>query len=240
MHVEDVRYEVDGTVMVGQLAFDDYVEGPRPAVLVAHEGPGLDEHVKGRAQRLAALGYCAFALDYFGGGAAVYEQEAMMARLAPLMSDVEAIRRRGFAGLEVLLQCPVADRSRLAAIGYCFGGTMVLELARAGADIKAVVGFHPGLTPSADSSNIKGSVLMCVGSADPFVPPEARSGFEREMRDAGVADWSLELYGGVGHSFTNIRSGSMGTPGLGYDAKADLRSWRSMLHLFADTIGRPL
>lgn len=239
MHIEEVSYEVDGMVMVGQLAFDDYVEGARPAILVAHEGPGLDDHVRGRAQRLAAQGYCAFALDYLGGGTAVYEQEPMMARLAPLMADVESTRRRGFAGLDVLLSCPQADHSRVAAIGYCFGGTMALELARAGADLKAVVGFHPGLAASTDSSNIKGSVLMCIGSEDPFVSSEARLAFEREMTDAGVADWSIETYGGVGHSFTNIRSGSLGRPGLGYDQRADRRSWRSMLHLFEDRLGGP-
>ena len=124
-------------------------------------------------------------------------------------------------------------------IGYCFGGTMGLELARAGADIKAVVGFHPGLTLSADSSNITGSVLMCVGSDDPFTPADTRLAFEDEMRAAGVRDWTLEVYGGVGHSFTNIRAGLTGRPGLGYDAAADRRSWRSMLHLFDDTIGPP-
>lgn len=239
MHVEDITYEVDGIAMVGQLAFDDYVEGSRPAVLVAHEGPGLDAHVKGRAQRLAALGYCAFALDYFGGGIAIYDWEPMMARLAPLMADPAATRRRGFAGLEVLLDRPEADPARAAVIGYCFGGTMALELARAGADVKAVVGFHPGLTLSPDSSNITGSVLMCVGSDDPFVPAATRLAFEEEMRNAGVADWTVEVYGGVGHSFTNIHAASTGTPGLGYDAAADRRSWRSMLHLFEDTIGRP-
>lgn len=116
---------------------------------------------------------------------------------------------------------------------------MALELARAGADIKAVVGFHPGLSLSPDSSNITGSVLMCVASDDPFTPPEARRAFEDEMRAAGVADWALELYGGVGHSFTNVRAGSLGRPGIAYDAHADRRSWQSMLHLFEDTIGPP-
>lgn len=239
MHIEDISYEVDGTVMVGQLAFDDYRQGARPAVLVAHEGPGLDDHVRGRAQRLASLGYCAFSLDYFGGGTAIYEEEQMMARLVPLMSDPTATRRRGFAGLDVLLARPEADPSRLGVIGYCFGGTMALELGRAGADIKAIVGFHPGLTASADSANITASVLMCVGSDDPFTPAEARLAFEQEMRQAGVADWTVEIYGGVGHSFTNIRSASTGRPGLAYDAAADRRSWRSMLQLFGDTIGRP-
>jgi dienelactone hydrolase len=96
-----------------------------------------------------------------------------------------------------------ADPARVAAIGYCFGGTMALELARAGADIKVVVGFHPGLTQSNDSPNISGSVLMCVGSDDPFTPAESRVAFEREMCSAGVTDWTLEVYGGFGHSFTN-------------------------------------
>jgi dienelactone hydrolase len=163
----------------------------------------------------------------------------MMARLAPLMADPAATRQRGFAGLAVLLDRPETDAARVAVIGYCFGGTMALELARAGADVKAVVGFHPGLTLSDDSVNITGSVLMCVGRDDPYARADTRLAFEEEMRSAGVADWTLEVYGGVGHSFTNIHSASMGTAGLGYNAAADRRSWRSMLHLFEDTIGGP-
>jgi dienelactone hydrolase len=237
MHFEDIAYEVDGIEMIGHLAFDDNVDGARPAVLLSHEGPGLDEHVKGRAQRLAALGYCAFALDYHGGGVPILDMEKMFERLNVLMNDPVATRRRGLAGLDVLLGRPEADAARVAAIGYCFGGAMSLEIGRSGADVKAIVGFHPGLSTSPDSKNITGSVLMCIGTGDPFVPLDARLAFEEDMRDAGVRDWQIDVYGGVGHSFTNRRASEVGMPGIGYHKEADERSWRSMLRLLAETIG---
>jgi dienelactone hydrolase len=135
-----------------------------------------------------------------------------------------------------LLAQEVTDADRVAAIGYCFGGTMSLELGRSGADIKAIVGFHPGLSASPDSGNISGSVLMCIGTEDPFVPTEQRLVFEQEMKDAAVADWNLEVYGGVGHSFTNPMADSAGMPGVAYHAASDRRSWASMLRLFDETI----
>lgn len=237
MHVEDISYEVDGITMVGHLAYDDSKQGARPAVLLSHEGPGLDDHVKGRAERLAGLGYCAFALDYHGGGVPVPFEE-MMERLGVLMGDPAKTRERGLAGLDVLLSQPQADASRVAAIGYCFGGTMSLEIGASGADVKAIVGFHPGIGGgrAADLGNIKGSVLMCLGTEDPFVPLEQRLAWEQDMKDAGVADWTLELYGGVGHSFTNPAAGELGMPGIEYHKASDVRSWASMLRLFAETI----
>ena len=235
MRVEDIHYEFEGRQLVGRLVYDDSTTGRRPAVVLSHEGSGLDDHVRGRAERLAALGYVAFALDYFGGGNALTMEEAMQ-RLAPLMGDPALTRRIGLAGLDVLLAQDVTDRDRVAAIGYCFGGTMSLEIARSGADVKAVVGFHPGLTTSPDSKDIKGSVLMCVGTADPFLSLDQRLAFEQDMADAGIADWNLEVYGGVGHSFTNPAVDDLGMPGLAFDAKADARSWQSMLRLFDETI----
>jgi dienelactone hydrolase len=235
MHIEDISYDFDGKEMIGHLAYDDAVSGRRPAVLLSHEGPGLDEHVKGRAERLASMGYVAFALDYHGGGVPVPFEE-MMDRLAPLMSDMGLTRRLGLAGLDVLLAQDVTDPERVAAIGYCWGGAMSLEIARSGADVKAVVGFHPGLNVSPDTKNIKGSVLMCLGTNDPFVPLDQRLAWEKDMAEAAVADWNLELYGGVGHSFTNTAAGDLGMPGIAFDEKADKRSWESMLRLFGETI----
>jgi dienelactone hydrolase len=237
MHVQDIPYDFEGREMIGHLAYDDSRAGKRPAVLLSHEGPGLDEHVKGRAERLAELGYVAFALDYHGGGVPVPFEE-MMERLGPLMSDAQLTRRLARAGLDVLLSQDVADADRVAAIGYCFGGTMSLELGRSGADLKAIVGFHPGLSASRDSANIKGAVLMCVGTEDPFIPLEQRLAFEQEMKDAGVADWNLEVYGGVGHSFTNTMADTAGLPGVAYHEASDHRSWASMLRLFDETINR--
>ncbi len=144
VRIENIAYEVDGQQMLGHLAFDEYRVGSRPAVLVCHEGPGLEEHVKGRAVRLAGLGYVAFALDYHGHGRMLPRDEAM-ARLDVFMADADLTRRFARAGLDVLLAQEQVDHERVAAIGFCFGGAMAMELARSGADLKAVVGFHPGL-----------------------------------------------------------------------------------------------
>ncbi len=235
MHIEDITYEADGIRMVGHLAYDDSKSGKRPSVLLSHEGPGLDDHVKGRAERLAAMGYAAFALDYHGGGVPLPEDE-MMERFGALMTDPAISQRRGAAGLDVLLGQSVCDADRVAAIGYCWGGVMSMEIAKTGADVKAVVGFHPGLVVTPGTEKVTGSVLMCVGTADPFVPAEMRTAFEKDLIDARVADWTIEVYGGVGHSFTNPAADDAGMPGIKYDAKADARSWASMLRLFSETI----
>ena len=183
---QDIEYDAGGTVMVGRLALPDG-EGGRPAVLIAHEGPGLDDYQKDRATTFAELGYVAFALDYHGGGKVLADRDEMMTRLAQLSADPDRIRALGQAGLEVLLREPRADASKVAAVGYCFGGTMVLELARGGADVKAVVGFHPGLgtVRPQDARNITGKVLMCVGSEDPFIPVEQRLASKRRCGPPG-------------------------------------------------------
>jgi dienelactone hydrolase len=241
MRIEDVAYDGDERAMVGTLAFDEYRVGPRPAVLVCHEGPGLDEPVKDRAVRLASLGYVAFALDYHGGGQPLARDDAM-ARLDELGADADRTRGLALAGLDLLLAQEQVDAARVAAIGYCFGGAMALELARAGADLKAVVGFHPGLkTPRpADPGSINESILMCSGADDPVVTIEQRNAFENEMREARVADWRIEVYGGVGHCFTNPRVDDLGIPGLAFNAGADRRSWRSMLDLFDERLAPEL
>jgi dienelactone hydrolase len=238
VRTEDIAYDVAGRRMVGHLAFDDARPSPRPAVLLCHEAPGLGSNVKDRAGRLATLGYLAFALDYQGDGHPHPSDEAM-ARVGALRADADLTRKVAGAGLDVLLAQEHVDPARVAAIGFCFGGAMALELARAGADLKAVVGFHPALdSPKPqDSRNIRASVLMCCGADDPFVPAEHRSAFEAEMRDAGVADWYMELYGGVGHSFTNPEVDQLGVPGVAYNAAADERSWQAMLHLLDRTLG---
>ena len=237
MRIEEIEYTVDGTRMVGHLAVDDEQSGRRPAVLIGHEGMGLDDHAKGRAERLAGLGYAAFALDYFGGGKPLPPEE-MMGRLGPLMGDPAKIRELGNAGLQILLGQEEVDPARVAAIGYCFGGTMALELARGGADLACVVGFHSGLgTQSpAKAGDVKAGVLVCIGTEDPIIPPDQRAAFEEEMRAAEV-DWRMNLYGGAGHSFTNPNADALGMPGLAYHATADERSWRAMLDFFDERLG---
>jgi len=236
MRVEEIEYTADGQRMIGHLAVDDAVGGRRPAVLVAHEGPGLDEHAKLRAERLAALGYVAFALDYHGDGQPL-PMDQVMARLGPLMGDPDRTRTLGRAGLDVLLAQAETDPDQVAAIGFCFGGTLALELARGGADLKAVVGFHSGLGTARpeDARNITGTILVCIGADDPIIPPEQRLAFEEEMRAAGV-DWRMILFGGAVHSFTNERAtGAMA--GVAYNRAADERSWRAMLDLFDEKFG---
>ncbi len=214
--------------------------GARPGVLLSHEGSGQDDNVRARAERLAVLGYPAFALDYFGGGRQRPFDEAQ-AILRSLFDDSDRIRRLGRAGLEVLTAQPEVDPDRVAAIGFCFGGTLSLELARDGAPLLAVVGFHPGLhSPRPeDSTKIRASVLMCCGADDPIIPVESRRAFEDEMRTAGVDDWRIEVYGRVGHSFTNPAIDARGFPGFAYDERADRRSWQSMLDLFHERLDAP-
>jgi dienelactone hydrolase len=237
MRIEDIEYTVGGTRMLGHLAVDDERPGSRPGVLVCHEGPGLDEHAKGRAERLAGLGYAAFALDYHGEGKPLARDE-MMGRLGELMGDPERIRELGRAGLAILLAQDEVDAARVAAIGYCFGGTMALELARSGAEISVVVGFHSGLETQrpGELGQVKAGILVCIGADDPMVPAEQRAAFEEEMRAAEV-DWRMNLYGGAVHSFTNPSAELSGFPGVAYHQPTDERSWRAMLDFFDERLG---
>ncbi|ORW85284.1 dienelactone hydrolase [Mycobacterium sp. IEC1808] len=228
----DIEYQADGRTMIGRLAVPDG-DGPCPAVLIAHEGPGLDDHQRRRADRLAELGYVAFALDYQGGGVSMTDRTAMMARLDDLWHDPERTRALAREGLTVLLDQPRTDPKKVAAIGYCFGGHLVLELARAGTDLAVVVGFHPRLaTPRpSDAANITAKVLVCIGTEDPLIPVGERLVFEEQMRAAGV-DWRMNLYGGAQHSFTHPEVDRIEVPGLRFDELSAERSWRAMLDLF--------
>ncbi len=232
MQTHEIEYDADGMHAVGYLALPDG-DDKRPGILVSHEGPGMDDHAKSRARRIASeLGYVAFVLDYIGGGTRVAMSE-LMAKLGPLMSDPLKTRRIGQAGLSILTSQPRVDTSRLAAIGYCFGGTMSLELARGGAPLKAVVGFHSGLATARpdDAASITAKVLVCIGAEDPMISAEQRLDFEHEMR-AGNVDWRMNLYGGAVHSFTNPAASEMGMPGIAYHEPTDRRSWNAMVELF--------
>lgn len=237
VHTSDIEYHHDGTRYVGHLAMPDG-DDPVPGVLVCHEGPGIDDHARTTAVRLADLGFAAFALDYHGDGERL-EFAHVRERLAPLRESAERTRAIGGAGLQVLLDHPRVDRSRVAAIGFCFGGTMALELARGGHDLRAVVGFHSGLATSRpeDASRISGSVLVCIGADDGMIPPEQRAAFEAEMRAGGV-DWRMNLYGGAVHSFTNPDAGALGVPGIAYHELTASRAWRAMIDLFDEVMPR--
>ena len=194
MRIEDIAYEADGVRMVGRYVVDDRKTAKSAGVLVCHEGPGLTDHTKKIAARLAGLGYAAFAMDYHGEGKPLANPADTMARLAPWRADPAGIRLRANAALDVLKSQSEVDPQRMAAIGYCFGGTTALEVGRSGADVKAIVGFHSGLDTARpqDARNIKGKVLVCIGAEDPIIPPEQRLGFENEMKAAGI-DWRLQL-----------------------------------------------
>ncbi|HEY1878372.1 MAG TPA: dienelactone hydrolase family protein [Caulobacteraceae bacterium] len=231
----EIAYEVGGKTYLGSYYADDGLDGARPGVLVAPEGGGLTEHTRSIAQRLAAAGYATLAMDYYGGGKPLDDINQVMTRLGPWFADPTGIREIATAALSALAAEPETDPTNLAAIGYCFGGTTALELARSGAALKAIVGFHSGLgsvRPAAGGA-IRGKVLVQIGSEDPIVPPEQRAAFEAEMKAVGV-DWRLILHGGVGHSFTNPNVDALGREGFRYDAAADRRSWAAMIDLFGE------
>lgn len=212
--------------------------GPRPGVLVFPEAFGLGDNAKSRVQRLAALGFVALACDLHGESRFIDDLDAALELLAPLFENPLRTRTRAEAAHRALAARPEVDPARIAAIGFCF--PMPLELARSGADVKAVVGFHTVLkTNAAVQGGIKAQVLACIGADDPFIPAEDRLAFEAEMRSAG-ADWQLAVYGGTVHSFTSLDAARRGRPdAIRYSAAADKRSWAAMLDLFAETIGSP-
>jgi dienelactone hydrolase len=238
MNATEVRYEADGLSMVGQL-FVPPGPGPHPGVLVYPEAFGLGPHAIGKARRIASeLGYAALACDLHGEGRVVAMSE-VMAALAPLRTDGAKIQARTRPALEAFAARPEVDAARIAAIGFCFGGTAAFELACSGAPLKAAIGFHSGLAvPSlAGAAAIKGKVLAMIGADDPGIPPEQRAVFEAAMRE-GQVDWQMSLYGGVVHSYTNPEAAKMGRPEFArYDEGADRRSWAQMAGLLAEVFG---
>lgn len=233
MHSEQVNYEADGLAMQGQLYVGDG-QGPRPGILVFPEAFGLGDHAKSRAERLAKMGYVALACDLHGDAKVYDDLDTVMGLIGPLRVDPMRTRARARGGLDALLAHSEVNPERVAAIGYCFGGTMALELARGGADIAGVVGFHSGLATvrPEDAAAITGKVLVCIGADDPGIDADQRRAFEEEMR-TGKVDWKMHLYGGVVHSFTNPAADRLGRPDfVRYDAKADARSWIAMQAFF--------
>jgi dienelactone hydrolase len=234
MHTEDIDYAFDGSKLRGFLAVEQGRPSAVPGVLVVHDGGGLSENIREKTRRVAALGYCAFALDLYGEGKTVTDA---MPRIQAIASDLKRWRGLARAGLDVLASRRECDPARLAAIGYCFGGTTVYELARSGADVKGVVGFHSGLAPSSgEAKNIRGKVLTLIGADDPLIPPEARLAFEREMTEAKV-DWQMTVYGNTVHSFTNPTFTNASRPGFQYQAQSDARSWAAMRSFFDEIFG---
>jgi dienelactone hydrolase len=237
MQTRDVDYRCGEANLRGYLAHEN-AAGPRPGVLVFHEGLGLNEFAIERARRLAELGYVSLAADMFGERRQGKNLQEIATLVGGLRAEPEKLRARGRAALVTLAALPQVDADRCAAIGFCFGGSVVLELARAGADLKAVVSFHGVLATKlpAQSGQVKASVLICTGAEDPLAPPDQVAAFEDEMRAAAVADWQVISYGNTLHGFTNpAADGSMMRTAM-YNEQADRRSWASMQSLFDEVL----
>jgi dienelactone hydrolase len=234
IHTETVEYKQGDTTLEGYLAYDDSISGKRPGVLVVHQWLGLTDYEKRRAAMLAQLGYVAFCADIYGKDSQPKNVQEAGAQAGKYKSDRSLLRARVNAGLDVLEKNELVDTKRVAAIGYCFGGTTVIELARSGAALNGVVSFHGGLdspTP-ADGKNIKCKVLVLAGADDPFQKPDDLTAFESEMRDNKV-DWQIVFYGGAVHAFTQPDPGFVNA-GAKYNEKADKRSWEAMKQFFAE------
>jgi dienelactone hydrolase len=238
MQTHDIDYRAEAVNLRGYLAFDETTAGRRPGVLVFHEGLGLGEFAMARARMLAELGYVALAADMFGDRRQARNLQEVVKLVGDLRNEPEKLRARGSAALTTIAALPQVDANRIGAIGFCFGGSVVLELVRDGADLKAAVSFHGVLATRmpAVSGKVKASVLVCTGADDPLAPPEQVKAFEDEMRAAEVRDWQVISYGNTLHGFTNLAAdGSMMRSAL-YSAQADRRSWASMRSLFDEVL----
>jgi dienelactone hydrolase len=228
LHTQSIAYQDTGTQLTGQFVWDDTRDHRRPGILVIHGGAGLDDHAKGRAKQLAQLGFVVFACDMYGDGVAG-NRERIMSRIAELRADPAILGRRAQAGLRVLASHPQVD-GRFAAVGYCFGGMTVLELARSGANIAGVVSVHGSLNTSrpAPPGLLKAKILVCHGALDPHVPMPRVTAFLDEMNHS-AADYQLIIYAGAQHGFTHDSGPTL--PGVAYDALSDSRS-RAAIHSF--------
>lgn len=229
LKTKTVEYRDGDTVLEGYLAYDGGTMRKRPGVIIVHEWKGHGEYVRERARQLGRMGYLAFAIDMYGKGVQAKDHEEAAKLSGVYLSDRALMRRRALAGLETLKKTPLLDATRLAAIGYCFGGTTVLELARAGTDLRGVASFHGNLTTPtpAEKGVLKAKVLVLQGASDGWTA-EGIPAFEKEMNAAG-ADWQLISYGGAVHSFTVPSAGSDPATGAAYNAQADKRSFNALI-----------
>ena len=222
-----IEYRHGDTALAGYLAYDDAATGARPGVLVVHEWWGLNDYARRRARMLAELGYVAFAADMYGKGKSTGDPARASAWSGHLRGDVNLWRARALKGLDVLRNQPQTDPRRLAAIGYCFGGSTVLHLASGEKELAGVVSFHGGLPLPKPKTEIKTAILVCHGSRDTHTKPATIRRFKNRLDSLG-ADWHMITYGHAEHSFTNPAADKHGVEGVSYNEKADRRSWRHM------------
>jgi dienelactone hydrolase len=244
--MSEIIYQADGLTMTGYLARPNG-DGPWPAVLIGHDGVGLESYQRSRADALARRGYVAFAMDYHGGEVFLGKPEAMLARTMPLLADVDRMRAIGHAALDQLLAQPAVDNDRLLALGYGAGGRIVLELARAGVPFRAMALVHPSMPDTGDDecAGMKSSVLICTGSEDPIITPNQVLAFGEALQRAGL-DWRVNIYGGAEHAFwaqqatgdagANGKSGSalVTVPGVAYHPAHAVRAWQAVIDHFDD------
>lgn len=229
MKTQVVDYRHENTMLEGYLAYDDALGDGRPGVLVIPDFVGVNAFTQKRAEMIAALGYVGFVADVYGKSVRPAGHQEALQEARKYRNDRPLLRARVAAGLDVFRGMPRVDAKRIAVIGYCFGGMAALELARTGADVLGTICFHGNLdTPNPqDARNIKGSILVLNGAADPMVPAETIAAFEQEMREAKV-DWQFVNYGGAMHAYTAWDAVTDLQKGVAYDERADCRSWLAM------------
>jgi dienelactone hydrolase len=232
---QEIEYRQGDTVLHGFIAWDAAAQGKRPGVLVVHEWWGLNDHSRAQARRLAEAGYVGFAIDMYGNGKVTTHPQEAQGFMVDATKDPATLAARFNAALEQLKRDPHVDPARIAAIGYCFGGGVVLAMARAGADLAAVVSFHGALATKnpAQPGKVKARVLVLTGGADPFIPPEQVEALRKEMQAAG-AHFEIVTYPGAKHGFTNPNAASYGMLQLVYDSAATQQSWAAMRKLFRE------
>jgi len=237
--IEPVEYKQGDAALDGYIVCDASLKGKQPGVVIVHDWMGVSDYVKMRAEQLAKLGYVAFVADIYGKGVRPKNTQEASQQAGKFRSDRPLLRARAQAALDRLKQDPRVDVKRIAAIGYCFGGGTVLELARSGADLVGVISFHGNLdTPNPDDAkNIKGKVLVLHGGDDPYVPAAQVEAFQAEMRKANV-DWQFVAYGGAVHAFTQKGAGDDNSKGAAYNERADRRSYAQMTTFFQELFSK--
>lgn len=231
---EAVSYEHDGTKLTGYLYYDDAVTEKRPGVLVVHEWWGLNDYAKKRASMLAELGYVAFAADMYGDGKVTDKPAQAKEWMTEVVSDVDGWRARADAGLAQLKASDKVDTEKLAAMGYCFGGGTVFQMAYGGTDIDGIVSFHGSLPAAPEDADVKTKILAYHGNADAMLPPEVVSKFTSALEASNAEGWQFVSFGGARHGFTNPDAGDYGIDNLKYDEMADTRSWEGMQSFFKE------
>jgi dienelactone hydrolase len=238
---QSIEYKVGDATLEGFLSYDDSIATgeKRPGVIIVHEWWGLNDYPKMRAQMLAKLGYVAFCADMYGKGKTTRDPKQAEAWATEVATKPDVAKARTQAAFDMLRKQPQVDPQKIAAIGYCFGGSVVLEMARRGMDLAAVVSFHGGLDTEhkAQKGQVKAQILVCHGADDTFDPPENVVNFQKEMTEAGVS-WQVNIYSGAVHAFTNPDADKAGIKGVAYNKVADQRSWEAMRQFFKEVLGK--